>query len=90
MGGLGNPSTVGVSASAVTGDVLFCHHHRRGGGVLPLPHTPSRALVSVRLFEKLGGVVLHTGSLHAMAVWGTPLGVCTQGGYAWSPTPVCS
>ena len=34
--------------------------------------------------------MLHTGSLHAMAVWGTPLGVCTQGGYAWSPTAVCS
>ena len=45
--------------------------------------------VSVREFQQLGGVVVHTGSMHAMAVWGTPLGVCTQGGYACSPTPVC-
>ena len=51
--------------------------------------TPGTEGVSVREFRQLGGAVLHTGSMHAMAVWGTALHVLTQGGYACPPTAVC-
>jgi hypothetical protein len=93
--GLGDSSIVCVPAMAVAGSFFFLPLRRpRPRGVKKKFSveglcTPGTEGCESGTLKSWAWTFLHTGSLHAMAVWGTPLGICTQGGYAWSPTAVC-